>query len=102
MLPTSGSLVRCPPIRTGDYLQLVDLTGRQLRDGKRGAIPNDEPTFLQSLDTASQRWTVRVSAIGSAYWHVVGEAQDLIAVAQRIGQRWVNGLGFAKMIVRPQ
>jgi hypothetical protein len=30
----------------------------------------------------------------------VGEAHDLIAAAQRIGQRWVKGLEFAKMIAR--
>jgi hypothetical protein len=40
LLPTSGSLLRCLPIRTGDYLELVDWTGRQLREGKRGTIRN--------------------------------------------------------------
>jgi hypothetical protein len=101
LLPTSGSLVRCLPICTGDYLQLVEWTGRQLREGKRGVISNDEPSVLQSLDPTSQRWVVRVNAIGSGYWRVVGEAQDLIAVAQRIGQRWFKGLRFAKKIARP-
>jgi hypothetical protein len=101
LLPTSGSLVRCLPICTGDYLQLVECTGRHLREGKRGAIPNDEPSVLQSLDPTSQRWAMRVNAIGSGYWRVVGETQDLIAVAQRIGQRWVKGLGLAKKIARP-
>jgi hypothetical protein len=42
-----------------------------------------------------------VNLIGSGYWRVVGEAHDLMAVAQRIGQRWVKGLGFAKKIARP-
>ena len=101
LLPTSGSLLRCLPIRAGEYLELVDWTGRQLREGKRGAIPNDVPSVLQSQDRTSQRWTMRVNAIGSGYWRVVGETQDLIAVAQRIGQRWVKGLVFAKNIARP-
>ncbi len=101
LLPTSGSLLRCLPIRTGDYLELVDWTGPQLRDGKRGAIHRDAPPVLQSLDLTNQRWAARVNAIGSGYWRVVGEAQDLIAVAQRIGQRWIKGLGFAKKIAQP-
>jgi REP element-mobilizing transposase RayT len=99
--PTSGSLLRCLPIRTGDYLELVDWTGRHLRERKRGAIPKNAPPVLQSLDPTRQRWAMRVNAIGSGYWRVVGEAQDLIAVAQRVGQRWVKGLGLAKKIARP-
>jgi hypothetical protein len=98
--PTSGSLLRCLSIRTGDYLELVDWTGRHLREGKRGAIPKDAPLVLQSLDPTSQRWPMRVIAIGSGYWRAVGEAHDLIAVAQRIGQRWVKGVGLAKEIAR--
>jgi hypothetical protein len=101
LLPTSGSLLRCLPIRAGEYLELVDGTGRQLRDGKRGGIHKDVPPILQSLDPKSRRWIVRVNAVGSGYWRVVGEAQDLIAVAQGIGQRWVKGLGLAKKIARP-
>ncbi len=101
LLPISGSLLRCLPIRTGDYLKLVDWTGRQLRDDKCGAIHKDAPSVLQSLDAKSQRWAMRVNAIGSGYWRVVGEAHDLITVAHSVGQRWVKGLGFAKRIARP-
>jgi len=101
LLPTSGSLLRCLPIRADEYLELVDWTGRQPRDGKRGAIHEDASLVLQSLDPTHQRWVMRVNAIGSDYWRVVGEAHDLIALAQRIGQRWLKGLGFAKKIARP-
>lgn len=59
------------------------------------------PPILQSLDPKSWRWIERVNTIDSGYWLVVGEAQDLIAVAQRIGQRWVEGLRLAKKIARP-
>jgi hypothetical protein len=56
LLPTSGSLVDCLPINTGDYLDLVDWTGWQLREGKRGAIPINAPHALILLDTSDQRW----------------------------------------------
>ena len=101
LLPTSGSLLRCLPIHTSEYLDLVDWTGRQLREGKRGAIPIDVPHTLLSVDPSRERWITRVKAIGSGYWRVVGDAQDLIAIAERIGQRWVKGLGLAKRIARP-
>ena len=101
LMPTSGSLLRCLPIRAGEYLELVDWTGRQRRDGKRGVIQKNASPVPQSLDPTNQRWTMRVNAIGSGYWRVVGEAHDLIAVAERIGQRWVKGLGLAMKIARP-
>ncbi|WP_255355474.1 hypothetical protein [Lysobacter sp. Root76] len=34
-------------------------------------------------------------SVGSGYWRVVGEAQDLIELAQRLGQRWLKGVGLA-------
>jgi hypothetical protein len=100
LLPTSGSLLRCLPIRTGEYLTLVDWTGRQLREGKRGAIPVGAPHILHSLEPTAQCWAMRVNAIGSGYWRVVGEAHDLITVAQRLGQQWLKGLGLARRIMR--
>ena len=63
-------------------------------------IPIDAPNILQSLGPKSQRWILRVNAIDSGYWRVVGEAHDLIATAQRIGQQWVKGLGLARKIAR--
>jgi hypothetical protein len=99
--PASGCLLRCLPIKTSEYLDLVDWTGRQLREGKRGAVPIDAPHVLQSLDPSRERWVTRIKAIGSGYWRVVGEAHDLIAIAERIGQRWVKGVGLAKRNALP-
>jgi hypothetical protein len=88
-------------IQSSEYLTLVDWTGRQLRDDKRGAVPIDAPHVLRSLDPSSERWVTRIKAIGSGYWRVVGEAHDLMAIAERIGQRWLKGLGLAKKTARP-
>ena len=46
----------------------------------------------------SFRWAVRVKAIGSGYWRIVGEAQDLIAWAERLHQRWIKGIGLANAL----
>lgn len=39
-----------------DYLNLVDFTGRAVRDDKRGAIPNQLPPILQRLDINLSDW----------------------------------------------
>jgi hypothetical protein len=38
---------KCLPFRLADYLELVDCTGRVIRQGKRGAIPDNLPTKLE-------------------------------------------------------
>ena len=42
------------PFRLSDYLELVDWTGRQLREGKRGAIQSDVPPILERLHIEPQ------------------------------------------------
>ena len=95
--PIAGSLAMCLPIRTGEYLQLVTWTGRHAHPGKRGKLKEDAP----EADASSERWQCRVKAIGAGYWRVVGEVQDLKAWAERIGQRWLKGLGVATALSRP-
>ena len=99
--PVAGTLAMCLPIRTGEYLQLVAWTGRQAHPGKRGKLSEDAPEILKRWDASSERWQRRVKAIGSGYWRVVGEVQDLKAWAERIGQRWLKGLGVAAALSRP-
>lgn len=39
-----------------DYIELVDMTGRILREDKRGAIPNHLPPILQRLEIDELAW----------------------------------------------
>jgi len=41
-----------------DYLQLLDWTGRIVRDDKRGAIPSSTPTILKRLDIPIEQWLI--------------------------------------------
>jgi len=50
------------------------------------------------LDARPERWVARVQGIGSGYWRVVGQLGDLIDAAEKLRQRWVKGIGFAKAI----
>ena len=70
-------------------------TGQQVRPGKRGAIAMSAPSALAKLDVQPDRWLTRVKSIGSGYWWAVGEVQDLLEIAQRLGQRWLKGVGIA-------
>lgn len=39
-----------------DYLELVDMTGRIIREDKRGSIPNQLPPILERLNLNQQNW----------------------------------------------
>jgi len=43
-------------LRFSDYLELVDWTGRQLREGKRGSISEGLPPILDRLQIDPKRW----------------------------------------------
>ena len=93
--PLAGSLIAFLPIRLIDYIELVQWTGKQVRADKRGAIPSNAPNVLKRFESKPERWATRVKAIGSGYWRVVGDAQDLMDVAERLKQRWLKGIGTA-------
>ena len=50
-----------------DYLQLVDFTGRCIRDDKRGAIPNHLPPILQRLNLDAKDWFANATQFESRY-----------------------------------
>jgi hypothetical protein len=87
----------CPGLRltTADYLQILDWTGRTLAPGKRERIADDAPAVLSVIDRDAERWALRVGGFGNGWVRVAGSAQDLMALAERIGQRWLKGIGLA-------
>src|SRR5690606_32964182 len=88
------------PLRTDQYLDLLDWTGRQLRPDKAGAINPEAPHVLDQLGIRSRTWSLQVRGIENRYWRAVGCADALLAKAQDIGQRWMKGVGSARVLER--
>ena len=92
LAPIVGSLRPNFNLSTADYLQALEWTGRMLAPGKRGQIAVSAPAILSVIDRDAGRWTTRVAAFGSGWMRAAGSAQDLIAIAERLGQRWLKGI----------
>ena len=60
------------PFQLEEYLELVDWTGRILRDDKRGAIPNNLPNILERLEFNQQIWAVLTKEFEAKFSHWVG------------------------------
>jgi hypothetical protein len=76
-------------IALDDYLQLVDLTGRQARAGKRGAIPAGLEPILSRLQLGVDRWVTEMLRRGRRIGTAIGSASSLAAEAVRRGTKWV-------------
>lgn len=99
MQPRVATITPCwPSIRLHDYLMLVEWTGKQQGNETRGDYFETAPPIVERWDRSPRRWLMRVTAIGSRYWRVVGDAQDLIDTAAKLGQRWLRGIGFARSL----
>jgi len=60
------------PFLLDDYLELVDWTGRILRDDKRGAIDDKLPFILDRLEFDSLAWSTLTTEFEKKFSHWVG------------------------------
>jgi hypothetical protein len=99
LLPICGiSATSMPPVTVGEYIDLVDDTGRKIRADKRGAIQAEEPRALAKLGLSADHWTHKVNGVGSGYWRVVGTVDDIQEKAAAMRQAFLRGVGFARAL----
>ena len=80
----------CPgPFSLDEYLTLVDKTGRYIRSGKRGAIPQNLAPILARLDLDVETWLEAMLSPGRFLGGAIGSATARAAEALRRGVKWV-------------
>ena len=62
------------PFQFKDYLELVDRTGRIIREDKRGAIDSHLPPILDRLNIDPKHWLYLTKNFESRFKHIVGSA----------------------------
>ena len=98
ILGQPGSLVGT--LSSRDYIQLVDLAGRDWHPGKRGRISGPPPAVLGRLGIAPDRWIDHVRAVKpkAGFYRAIGSEAALIDKTAAIGQRWLRGLSIARSL----
>ncbi len=84
------------PFHLNDYLELVDWTGRIIRDDKRGAIPATLPPILERLDIDPKQWLFMTTKFESRFKSLVGCAYKLKKAAEQLGYKRTPGLSACK------
>jgi len=65
------------PFKLTDYLELLDWTGRIMRDDKRGNITHSLPPILQRLGIESDNWLKLTNQFESSFKDLVGSPETL-------------------------
>jgi hypothetical protein len=76
-----------------DYVELLDWTGRQLREDKGGSIPDHLSPILERIGLSSSAWCKLIEDFGRTFKRVAGSAEQLSEEARRRGQRWIQAPG---------
>ena len=86
------------PFSLVDYLELVDWSGRAVREDKRGAIPDTIPPILERLSVDPVAYLKFLRAKRNVFTRAVGEADKLRQTAKAIGQRYLRGIGASQAL----
>ncbi len=78
-------------ISLDDYLALLDVSGRIVRDDKSGSIPSELEPILKRLGVKANRWSSLISDFHEQFGHVAGKLETVVSRAQRAGRRWYRG-----------
>ena len=73
-----------------DYLELVDWTGRQIRDDKRGSIDKEQPPILNRLIISPQHWVYLCTQLESRFKGLVGRVETVKQACASFGLKTVR------------
>lgn len=85
------------PFSLVDYAELLDWTGRAVRQDKRGSIPESAPPILNRLNMSAQSWLEYVPKIESSFNHAIGHRDTLKQLAKKLGLNWMHGQRSSKL-----
>jgi len=86
------------PFTREDYVELVDVTGRMIRDDKKGYIPATIPPIVARLGIQPDKWIEYIRCFGQRYGHCVGHAEEISLYADRFHLAWCKGIGCSNQV----
>lgn len=84
------------PFTFADYVELVDQTGRVIRDDKRGAIPGSAIKIIATLGIDPDNWLEHIECFGRRYGNCVGARDQMINFADLFERSWSKGVGASQ------
>ena len=79
-----------------EYLVLLDWTGRQIRDDKRGAISEELESILKRVGLKSEKWIDTFLSFEKDFKRVAVSENTIRKQAKKANNHWFQGVGCAK------
>lgn len=90
------------PFGLKDYLELIDWTGRSIRDDKKGYIPKHVTPILQKLCLNQDNWLDNVTEFEKRFFNAVGRVDKLRSASEKIkGRHWFKGMRQCELLYEP-
>lgn len=86
------------PFTRADYFDLVDVTGRAIRDDKKGAIAEFLPPIIQRLGIKPSEWLSHVQNFSRRYGACAGHVVRMQNYAEAHNKRWCKGVGMSRRL----
>ena len=87
------------PFSFQDYLQLVDWSGRAVREDKRGAIPAHLPPILSRLGIRPEAYVRALRRSDYPLQRAIGRLEAMRDTARALGQRFLKGTSVAASLL---
>lgn len=81
-----------------EYLELVDETGRCMKEGKSGAISEELAPILVRMGLRKSSWLHATHHFGNRFYRVCGHVNNMLDAAKQVGQSWFQGMSFSKKV----
>ena len=71
------------PFNLKDYLELVDWTGRAVRNNKKGYLPQDRPKLIDKLGLSDTQWRILALEIQKQSITMLNGLESLATIDKR-------------------
>ena len=103
LLPFAGNpkqdMPKGIPMRLTDYLELVDWTGRIIRDDKRGAISSSSEAILTRLGIDESQWLTMTQGFEDCFTTFAGSEGSLRSACEKLEYQRASGLSRCRVAI---
>jgi REP element-mobilizing transposase RayT len=82
-----------------DYCELVDITGKIIRNDKAGHIDQQQQPILKRLGVSDEQWLILTSEFEKHFSYAAGAEQMMNQFKEHTGHQRIRGMGKAKTLL---